>query len=349
VSHQTERRERDCLNCGATVQGRFCQNCSQENVISHQSFWSLARHFVYDIFHFDGKFFDTLRTLMFSPGLVAREYIRGKRVRFLDPIRMYLFTSAVLFLVFVSWSPQVEFNSENYWLLDRAERMELVMVLSERAKQQADDATIQNQLSLLVDSTRQIELKTEGNRNESELVSFRGRQYHMYAKVDTAVATGGWLQRVFFLGTEKFKQKYRKDYDAGAKKVFSTFLRRLPYVFFLSLPFIAALLHLLYRKNKALFYSDHAIFTLYHYIFTFILLLLIIIFDSLFNWSKWSIFTWVVTLLVIAGPVHLYIGMKNFYGNSYGRTFANFLLLTIFGLIILAFLFVIVFLVSFLT
>ncbi|MGV3656323.1 MAG: DUF3667 domain-containing protein [Chitinophagaceae bacterium] len=55
---------------------------------------------MYDIFHFDGKFFDTLKYLFFWPGGVAKEYVKGRRNRYLDPIRMYLFTSAVFFLIF---------------------------------------------------------------------------------------------------------------------------------------------------------------------------------------------------------------------------------------------------------
>ncbi|RYZ28031.1 MAG: DUF3667 domain-containing protein [Chitinophagaceae bacterium] len=77
VSHQPERKEKNCLNCGATVAGRYCQACGQENIVHKQSAWGLITHFVYDIFHFDGKFFDTLKRLLFKPGLVPKEYIAG--------------------------------------------------------------------------------------------------------------------------------------------------------------------------------------------------------------------------------------------------------------------------------
>lgn len=348
MSHQPERKGKDCLNCGVTVHGRFCQNCSQENIVLHQNFWSLVRHFVYDIFHFDGKFFDTLRILLFHPGQVALEYVRGKRVKFLDPVRMYLFTSAVFFLIFFTISPQIEFNSDNYWLLDKAERMDLVMVLSARAKQQPSDTAIQRQLSFLLDSTKQIELKAPRNTERSRLISFRGKEYYMNVKPDTVSAHGGWLQQKIISGTEKFKQKYQDDYDAGVNKVFSAFLRRLPYMFFLSLPFFAAALHFLYKKRSAFFYSDHAVFTIYHYIFSFILLLLIIAFNFLFTWSTWTLFSWVVAALVLIWPLHLFIGMKNFYGNGYLRTFLNFVVLNFAGAIILAFLFIIFFMFSFL-
>lgn len=101
MSHQPLRKENDCLNCGTEVLGRFYHLCGQENSITHQGFWLLANHFVYDILHFDGKFFRTVGLLFSHPGFVAKEYGAGKPRRFLDPIRMHLFTSAVFFLAFL--------------------------------------------------------------------------------------------------------------------------------------------------------------------------------------------------------------------------------------------------------
>ncbi|MBC7828508.1 MAG: DUF3667 domain-containing protein [Chitinophagaceae bacterium] len=336
------------MNCGATVHGRYCHHCSQENIASHLSFWSLTKHFIYDIFHFDGKFFDTLRYLLFRPGLVAREYIRGKRVRFLDPIRMYLFTSAVFFLIFFSLSPSVNFNSNDYLLLDRAERMELAMGLSASAKQKPNDTAVRNQLSQLLDSSKQIELKTYGDKTASRLVHFRGKQFYMNARNDTSAVNAGWLREKIGYGTERFKERYKDDYDAGANKLFGAFLHRLPYLFFISLPFFAGLLALLFSKGKKFLYSDHAIFSIYHYIFSFIILLLLIAFNSLFNWSKWPLFSWFIAALLIYWPIHLFLGMKNFYGTGYGKTFVNFLLLNIMGSIVLGILFIVFFLFSFL-
>ena len=38
MSHQKERVEKNCLNCNAEVQGRFCQVCGQENIETKESF-----------------------------------------------------------------------------------------------------------------------------------------------------------------------------------------------------------------------------------------------------------------------------------------------------------------------
>ena len=62
----------------------------------------MATHFFYDITHFDGSFFTTLKDLLFKPGFLTREYMNGRRKSYLHPVRMYVFTSAVFFLVFFS-------------------------------------------------------------------------------------------------------------------------------------------------------------------------------------------------------------------------------------------------------
>ncbi|HQS55851.1 MAG: hypothetical protein B7Y15_10780, partial [Bacteroidetes bacterium 24-39-8] len=103
MSHQKERQEKNCLNCYSEVHGRFCQVCGQENIETKESFWSLATHFVYDVTHFDGKFFSTLKYLLFRPGFLSQEYLRGRRTAYLHPIRMYVFTSAIFFLILFSF------------------------------------------------------------------------------------------------------------------------------------------------------------------------------------------------------------------------------------------------------
>lgn len=102
MAHLKERKEKQCLNCNAVIYGRFCHVCGQENLEPKEPFFHLVTHFIYDIVHFDGKFFDTLRYLILRPGFLAYEYMRGRRNSYLNPIRMYIFTSAIFFLIYFS-------------------------------------------------------------------------------------------------------------------------------------------------------------------------------------------------------------------------------------------------------
>ena len=68
MSHLKQRKENNCLNCNTKVVGRFCHHCGQENVEVKESAIEFIVHFVNDITHFDGKFFTTLKDLLFKPG-----------------------------------------------------------------------------------------------------------------------------------------------------------------------------------------------------------------------------------------------------------------------------------------
>lgn len=99
MSHLKERKERNCLNCQTTVIGRYCHVCGQENLEPKESVWHLVQHFFNDITHFDGKFFATVKYLLRKPGFLSAEYVAGRRASYLNPIRMYVFTSAIFFLI----------------------------------------------------------------------------------------------------------------------------------------------------------------------------------------------------------------------------------------------------------
>lgn len=76
--------------------------CGQENLEPKETVWHLVQHFFNDITHFDGKFFSTVKLLLRKPGFLSAEYIAGRRMSYLNPIRMYVFTSAFFFIILFS-------------------------------------------------------------------------------------------------------------------------------------------------------------------------------------------------------------------------------------------------------
>jgi hypothetical protein len=84
------------------VLGRYCHKCGQENLEPKETVWHLVQHFFNDVTHFDGKFFETVRYLLRRPGFLSLEYMRGRRMSYLNPIRMYVFTSAIFFIILFS-------------------------------------------------------------------------------------------------------------------------------------------------------------------------------------------------------------------------------------------------------
>lgn len=346
MSHQPERKEKDCLNCGAIVQGRYCHICGQENIVTKQSFWSLSKHFVFDIFHFDGKFFETLKHLFFKPGAISREYALGKRTKYLDPIRMYLFTSALFFLVFFSVeSTENVVDIGGNQDLSKAQRLDLVMEMNEQAKERPADSSLHGYMDVLLDSTFRIGLReVKDSMAKDSIVSFHGKLYRLRVVKDSQVdpfeeeEAEGWMARTLQKKWTKFKTKYSDDLNRGYIEFLKQMLHKLPYLLFVSLPFFAGILKLLYIRRKNFYYSDHAVFTLHHYIVSFILILLMFVSSQLKDTTGWGIFGNLTTLLLFLWPLYLLLGMKRFYLQGWGKTLGKFLLLNILGLITVIFL-----------
>lgn len=97
MKSQHLRSEKNCLNCNTEVPERYCPHCGQENTVQHESFGHLIGHVVADIVHYDSQFLKTLKYLIIRPGFLTREYWAGKRVRYVNPIKLYIFISFVFF------------------------------------------------------------------------------------------------------------------------------------------------------------------------------------------------------------------------------------------------------------
>src|ERR1700761_6174351 len=106
------RKENDCLNCGATLQGHYCHVCGQENLQIKESFGHMMNHAISDYFHFDHQFFHTLKPLFFKPGFLTNEYKAGRRAQYLHPVKMYIFISLLYFLMVFNQKEQ--FMKINY-------------------------------------------------------------------------------------------------------------------------------------------------------------------------------------------------------------------------------------------
>ena len=347
MSHQPERKEKNCLNCGTTVAGYYCQDCGQPNVVPKQSFWSLAKHFVYDILHFDGKFFHTLRELFFHPGFVAREYVEGKRARYLDPIRMYLFTSAIFFLVLFALS-RIDDDSVPQ-PLSMEDRKEWKKELQADLASNPSDSITRYRLSLLDSLQRPV---YDSEMHNISAITFTRRKYNSLAEYDSIQAAlpdgkrDSWFVKKLTKKSIAFNTKYKGKEQQGNKVLFNYLLHQFPYMLFFSLPFFALILKLVYVRRKQLYYSDHAIFTLFHYILSFLLLLFLFGFDALEDETGWRIFNFLIMGVILAWFIYFILELKNFYRQGWGKTIVKFILINMLGLLLLIFLMVIFFFLS---
>ncbi|MBI1267352.1 MAG: DUF3667 domain-containing protein [Cryomorphaceae bacterium] len=108
-----------CLNCNHELKSGFayCPHCGQETKDSAKSVGHFIHHFASDYFTFDSKILKSFLPLLFKPGFLTKEFFAGRRVRYIPPMRMYLFVSIIFFLV-LSWLSPVAAESattEVFW------------------------------------------------------------------------------------------------------------------------------------------------------------------------------------------------------------------------------------------
>jgi hypothetical protein len=89
----------DCPNCGAVVSGNFCHDCGQETVLHPPSTREFLHEFIGHYVALEGKLWKSLLLLLFRPGQLTLEYINGRRVRYIQPLRLYLTFSLIFFAV----------------------------------------------------------------------------------------------------------------------------------------------------------------------------------------------------------------------------------------------------------
>ena len=335
MAHLPERKEKICLNCGATVIGRYCHLCGQENLEPKETVWHFVIHFINDVTHFDGKFFTTLKDLILRPGFLSKEYGKGRRVRYLNPIRMYLFTSFIFFLVFFS---VVRFG----------ENIEAAFTYFGKTGAQVDTMTAVT----FADFTSKINKGTPMTRpqfnkfmdsvKQGSGIYFANNKYKSKQEYDSlvnaGVRKGGWLEKKLVYRGFEINKEYGNDGGKIITSIFTSFMHHFPQMLFVSLPLIALILQLLYLRHHEYFYVSHAIFIIHYYVFIFIAMLLGIGISKLQGALDWGWLGYLNLILFLAVMWYLYKAMRNFYGQSRGKTILKYLLFLFTAFILIIFL-----------
>ncbi|MEM7297472.1 MAG: DUF3667 domain-containing protein [Bacteroidota bacterium] len=113
--------ERICKNCERELEKdfRFCPDCGQEHKEKVVTFKQFILDFLGDYFTFDSLIIRSVQPLLFRPGFLTKEFLEGRRVRYIPPLRMFIFISIIFFLILgpLEKTIQVE-NSEEAEFLD---------------------------------------------------------------------------------------------------------------------------------------------------------------------------------------------------------------------------------------
>lgn len=343
MSHSKERKEKNCLNCNAVVHDRYCSICGQENLEPQESAGHLIGHFFNDITHFDGKFFSSMKYLVTKPGFLSAEYMAGRRGSYLNPVRMYVFTSFVFFFIFFSFV--VNEDTSIIKVNDAVEKTDSANAAAEKIV--AD--SVLKPYNLNSDTI----LRSAKKRNNSNIVSSlfsRLKDYRDRKEYDSLVDAGkvkdGFLERLLIRKKFSLKKRYGDDSDAMTQRFNETLLHSIPQMFFLSLPLFALFLRLIYFRRKKYYYVAHGIFTIHLYVFIYIVTLFAMLTSYLSNFSYLHWLDYVTNILIIYIFYYGYKAMRNFYGQGRFKTILKYLLLFFWLIFILMVLLIIMLFVS---
>lgn len=106
LRHMTQPAQiQPCSNCGTHIIGPFCSQCGQENRKVPETVSAFLEEI--DL----TRASRTIRALMLKPGELTRAYLTGDRVKYAQPLRVYVIAITAFFLVH-AYSPFVRLDPE---------------------------------------------------------------------------------------------------------------------------------------------------------------------------------------------------------------------------------------------
>ena len=325
-----------CLNCGTTLSGQYCGNCGQRARSRLISIWELVREAFGDLFEMDSRLWQTLVPLLARPGRLTKDYLLGRRARFMPPFRTYLVLSVVFFLV-AFFDPREEFN-----------------LLYEPAAESAEEAGDADQPSGELRDEVRKELAKEGIIIDGDAVPGDPKEGDE-GGVNLNLSTGegdvncdvedlrsadipDWFSRS--VTPERMLVMCERISADDGSALLDKLLDNVPAAVFVLLPLMALMLKILYPLSKR-YYVEHLLFVVHFHAFFFLILILQILF------ARFAGLVGIpedVSDIVLIGasiyiPAYLYNSMHRVYGQGNFSTALKFVFLLIsyfvgFGLMI---------------
>jgi hypothetical protein len=310
-----------CLNCGDGTPGRYCPSCGQRKTDIHVSLRTLLVDSLEEELSVDRRFPATLGALFLEPGQLTVDYVNGRIARYIRPVRLYLVSSLIFFLVFSFLS--IQFLRDRLTTLTEpvvAETVTLAEVDSAlaavreamegdlpgigRAALRTTEAQLLRQRSELLDESTPPE-PAEGTPAGDTMAFLDGFQPNLLHPALSAAAAS------------KIRQLRRMEPREAAERVMADFFRYAPTVMFVLLPVFGLVLKALYVRRRR-FYAEHFIFLLHTQSFVFlqftVLLLLVAV-----GWTP----GWLVLGIVGWMLIYTYLAMKRVYGQGWLKTLAK--------------------------
>lgn len=294
----------NCPNCGTPVTGQYCSSCGQIQKDIRRFFLALVNEALDDVFSLNSRMRKTLVAILFRPGFLTNEYLRGRRVSYVQPIRLYFITSISFFLML---------SIVNFFSPRLAADAVAVEVQSETTAQAGQ--TIEPKQSSGVD------LPLDQSPVDGEQLSDLDQTL---ANVDRSFADGDFDLGLASISKEKetkikalLQTQIKKAVvlaDQGSGELVAKFLQIAPPIIFCLLPLFALLLKILYMF-RGVYYTEHFIYAVHNHCFVYLTLLLYTLAEISLR-SFPSIAEALTIVVSIWIPAYLWISLKRVYGQG---------------------------------
>lgn len=279
---------RACKNCGHAADENFCPNCGQETHDLHRSLGGILGEVLDAFAGWDAKIPMSIGLLITRPGALTVEFLSGRRVRYLRPLRLYL-TMSVLFFLSVSLVP----NSRE-----------------QRGFVTNGDGTTLGIIQVKGGPSDRVDVRT----SDSAMTAF--------VKRNAGEAGPGFVPWFKHRFKEGMRNVMRLPPEQRAHAMQAAFFSRIGNVVFVLMPIFALILRMLYRRLP-LYYAEHVVFALHSHAFAMCGLTVTRVIGSLAP----APLVWIALVTQLWIPVHLYLSMRRVYGQSRGRTIGKFVAL----------------------
>lgn len=88
-----------CKSCGHRFEGSYCNHCGEKVLTpTDRSFKAFINTILIAITFADSTVFKTLREVIVHPGHISREFVEGRRVKYLRPLSLFFVLNLIYFL-----------------------------------------------------------------------------------------------------------------------------------------------------------------------------------------------------------------------------------------------------------
>jgi len=330
-----------CENCGADLKGHWCAKCGQPAIEYRRSFRYVVSDLLNEFLNWDSKFFTTIALLIVKPWRLTNEFLAGKRVRYVNPLRLYLLASILFFFAVNYGAKGIRIDPTKFPEEKRAEvaaaiadkRDEIEAELKKenltpeqrRKAQKALDHLKKRTASATTTPTPEETPSPSAAPGASPTAESGQQKYgpvgnRPFVVFDDAKSTTPFERWIEGRAKEKMGEQ-------GTKMglFISTLLSNLPYMMLCCIPLFALVLKLLYIRRRR-FYIDHLIYALHiHSFFYAAVMLIVLLTIGLTRFTPGAIAGWLIALLWIAFVTQIFLSIRYVYRQGWFFSILKFL------------------------